>query len=113
MGDDQLSEKIDIFGLSAAFFFLLAENRPYRVETGVEGELSDIEKREMIAEGIQPAIPHYAEKNLNAAAVAIKQAMFMSRIYDVEKRPTAREIANTLIRASLEIKKSQDNTSPT
>jgi len=93
---DYLDEKIDIYSMGNIFFRLICGKSPW-------GKLDDNPTKEQIHESIVqgklPHIPSKVTKTDNPIVIAIREAMMKAYTNDPEKRPSARSIANGLLKA--------------
>jgi len=116
-----VSQKAEVFHLGALLHFLLSK-RPHPYVEGVvwqdgvrtyklegpdeklyyEKEMA-LAVRQKILDGEVPLLPEEATKSTDPAIKAILKAKSDAMAYDVKDRPTARQVANELVRVASEL----------
>jgi serine/threonine protein kinase len=101
-----LSEKIDIYGIGAMFYYLLTRNRPYACQptqvcsTDFMGRpqktISTRKMMELKRANILPTLPTEIANSTIPEIISIQHAMTLAFQRDPEKRPSAQFIANLL-----------------
>lgn len=90
-----LSVKTDVFSLGHIFYRMVCEHEPWnKLENGGRPSSQDLIRK--VGEGVLPRVPRQVLESKDPEIVAIREAMFMCYIVDVNKRPTSKEIANFL-----------------
>lgn len=91
-----LDEKVDVFSMGHIFFRLICGKSPW-------GKLDNNPTKEEIhasvLQGKLPHIPSKVTKSDNPIIIAIREAMMKAYTNDPKERPSARSIANGLIKA--------------
>lgn len=101
-GEQNLTEKVDIFSLGHIFFRLICEHEPWnKLEPGGKPTKEEINRK--VKKGIMPFIPDDIKNSVNPEIVAIRDAMISCYAYDPKDRPDARQIAQTLDRTLTEL----------
>jgi len=96
--EQDLTEKVDVFSLGHILFRLICGHEPWhKLEPG--GLPPKDVLNEKVKQGILPTIPDEIMDSSNPEVVAIREAMLRCYTYDATKRPSAREIANSLQKA--------------
>ena len=93
--EQNLTEKVDVFSLGHIFFRLICSHEPWhKLEPG--GMPSKETLNEKVKHGILPTIPEDILNSPDPEIMAIRDAMLRCYTYDPIRRPSAREIANSL-----------------
>ena len=97
------TEKVEVYRFGAFLFFLLSKgNWPYSFEPandGTFGRPHPGKVKKLILSGKGPSLPPFVKESNSTAIKAIVHAMRMAHTFDSEKRPSAREIADHLVKA--------------
>eukprot|EP00586_Coscinodiscus_wailesii_P011334 CAMPEP_0172500398 /NCGR_PEP_ID=MMETSP1066-20121228/137641_1 /TAXON_ID=671091 /ORGANISM="Coscinodiscus wailesii, Strain CCMP2513" /LENGTH=396 /DNA_ID=CAMNT_0013274601 /DNA_START=185 /DNA_END=1375 /DNA_ORIENTATION=+ len=98
-GSDQ-NEKIDVYALGNIMFYIIAQMKPYKnLKTTQE------ENYEMVRKAVIPPLPGKWSNSSDPAIVVLKKAMKRCYRLNPEERPSARDIANRLIKAYKKLNK--------
>ena len=94
-GEQNLSEKVDIFSMGHIFYRLISGAEPWnRLEPGGKPSKAVVNKK--VQQGILPTIPDAVAKSNDPEIVAIRDAMLQCYEKDPQNRPSARAIAMDL-----------------
>jgi serine/threonine protein kinase len=99
-----VTEKSDVYSLGNLLFHILTTHSP-------RGKMKDYRMesvREDVLRGISPHLPEEFASSKDPAVVAFRQAMDMCFAYDPRDRASAREVANVLFDALLEISQTEE-----
>jgi len=98
-----LNEKVDVYALGSVIYDLLTGHSP-------RGKMKEELKagvREKVLRGEPPTLPNYFEKSSDPAIKAMKNAMRKCWEKDPAKRASAKDIANDLMKASIQLQKAE------
>eukprot|EP00591_Stephanopyxis_turris_P006634 CAMPEP_0195510016 /NCGR_PEP_ID=MMETSP0794_2-20130614/2783_1 /TAXON_ID=515487 /ORGANISM="Stephanopyxis turris, Strain CCMP 815" /LENGTH=374 /DNA_ID=CAMNT_0040637363 /DNA_START=288 /DNA_END=1412 /DNA_ORIENTATION=+ len=90
-----LSEKIDIYSLGNSIYWILTRHQPYRYPK--KPSTGEISKR--IKAGTTPIIPDIYKNSDDPAVIVLIREIKRCWAYDPKERPSAREVADALIKA--------------
>lgn len=94
-GENNLTEKVDVFSMGHIFFRLICGHEPWnKLEPG--GKPSKDEINAKVQKGILPTIPDDVMNSKDEEVIAIRDAMLQCYSVDPTKRPSAYEITQQL-----------------
>lgn len=94
--EQNLTEKVDVFSMGHILFRLICGHEPWhKFEPGGNVPPKNV-LNEKVSKGILPTIPDAILNSSNPEVIAIRDAMLRCYTYDPERRPSARDIANSL-----------------
>jgi len=109
--EQHLTEKVDIFSLGHIFFRLICGHEPWnKLEPG--GKPTKNEINEKVQRGDLPFIPDHVMNSQDPEIIIIRNVMLQCYSFDPLKRPSARNIANTLDRALHKLEKKHRSSNP-
>jgi len=98
------TEKVEVYRFGAFLYFLVSNgNWTYSYEpiaNGTLGRPKPEQVKEMILSGKKPSLPPSIKGSNSTDIKAIVRAMRMAHTYDATKRPSAREMADYLVKAT-------------
>mmetsp|Transcript_37574 Transcript_37574/g.55325 ORF Transcript_37574/g.55325 Transcript_37574/m.55325 type:complete len:407 (-) Transcript_37574:188-1408(-) len=92
-GEKPLTEKIDVYSMGNVFYVILTSYQPY----AYNGALEKDEIKASILNGVTPTLPKRIERSKDPATLAVVEAMRKCLAFKPEDRPSAREVANSLL----------------
>lgn len=98
------TEGVEVFRFGAFLYYLLSKgNWTYSYEPisdGTLGRPKPEKVKKMILTGKRPSLPPFVKESNSTDLKAIVRAMRMAHTYDARKRPSARDIAEYLVKAT-------------
>ena len=100
--EENLTEKVDVFSMGHIFFRLVCGHEPWnKLEPG--GRPTKEEVNEKVQRGVLPFVPDKIRNTEDREVAAIRDAMLRCYTFDPKERPSARDIANALDAALMEL----------
>ncbi len=95
-----LDESVDVYALGNLLFHILTTHSP---RGKMKRERME-EVRQVVAKGVRPTMAQEYTTSKDPSIVAIRKAIYKCHEFDPKKRPSAREVATTLIKAVSEMR---------